>query len=415
LNIAALGIGSDNGFPVQLETYQGGREGTVAPGMTMPDEPLTLTIHHTVEACLPAWCDFESHALGTLYQNSVWCRAWTETVGVTLAVQPRIVIARSAASDIQFILPLQIRRRQGVRVLEWLGAPHHNYGYGLFAPDFMASASHWFEANWDFLLAQVGGYDAIALTEMPDRLFDHDHPLRSAANMRAPNLSFSMDLNSDFDAIYARKRSSERRRAGRKHESALAQSGPVGFGLTHTAAELHTLIDTMFRHQEIRLAELGIHGVFGTPERSFIHRLADLQDADAPILAPYHLTSNGEVQAVMLGGLHGNCYWALISSIAPGPMRKYSPGEMALRRTIEACCQRGLTAFDFSAGDSAYKRIWADDVITMSMILRGRNLHGVLWAGAMALRLWAKRQIKSTEHLHRLSQALRRILFGTRS
>ena len=57
---------------------------------------------------------------------------------------------------------------------------------------------------------------------------------------------------------------------------------------------------------------------------------------------------------------------------------------------------------------------WADDVITMSMILRGRNLPGVLWAGAMALRLWVKRQIKMTPQLHHLSQALRRMLFGTR-
>ena len=366
-------------------------------------------------AALPAWSAFERQALSTLYQSSVWCRAWAETAGRELNVTPQIIIARNSDHRIQFIIPLQLRRRQGIKVLEWLGAPHHNYGYGIFDPDFMADAAFWFEANWDRVLAEVGAFDAIALTEMPNRLFGFDNPLRGIANMSAANPSFAMHLSLEFEPIHAQKKSAARRRSARKHENGLAQAGHIEFGLPRGKAEYRTLIDVMFDQQKDRLAELGIHGVFGARERQFVHRLAELQDEDDPLLAPYRLTCDGEVIAVMLGGLHANCYWALISSLAAGPLRKHSPGDLALRRTIEACCQRGLSAFDFSAGESSYKRAWADEVITMSVVLRGRNLHGLLWAGAMALSIWAKRNVKRSPALLSLMHAARRITLGRRS
>ena len=405
----------NKGIPVDPESYQQVCERNVAPSVIPPSSRLAIDVLRTLDAALPVWRGFERQAQGTLYQNSLWCRAWVETVGQHLNVKPRIVLARSPAGTPQFILPLQIRKRHGLRVLEWLGSPHHNYGHGLFDPGFMPAAGQWFEDHWDRVLDEIGGFDAIALTEMPERLAGIEHPLLGLTNLRAANPSFGLRLEADFEQLHARKKSGERRRAARKHANALAQLGPVSFGLPGSKAELHALIDVMFGQQQSRLAELGVYRVFGPAERLFVHRLAELQNEYDPILAPYHLTCDGKVLAVMLGGLHGNCYWALISSLAPGPLRKHSPGDLALRNTIEACCQRGLTMIDFSAGDSSYKRAWADDVIDMRVIFRGRNLAGVMWAGAMALRLLLKRQIKGTPILLGLSLWLRRRLFAKRS
>ena len=218
-----------------------------------------------------------------------------------------------------------------------------------------------------------------------------------------------MSLDHDFDGLHARTHGSARKRTARKNEAALSRAGDLAFGLPKDKAELHALIDTMFRHQEERLGEKGIHGAFGPAERQFIHRLAALQDEADPILAPYRLTLDGEVLSVMLGGLHGNGYWALISSLAPGPQRKHSPGEIALRRTIAACCAAGLQRFDLSAGDAAYKRIWADDVIDLSIILSAVNLRGLVWTAAEALRLAAKRTVKRTPALMNAAAAVRQL------
>ena len=415
LNIAALGIGSDSRIAVAAKSYPDLREGTVAPVHGLRTDELRIEIRPSIAASLADWRRFEREAVGTLYQNSTWCQAWSETVGSSIQISPRIVFVTNAAAEIQLVLPLQIRRRQGVRVLEWLGSPHHNYGLGLYRPAFLAVAEDWFATHWDRLLSLIGGFDAIALTEMPDSLQGRPNPMRKLGNLRSANPSFHLDLEPDFEALHARRKSAERRRASRKHENGLAQAGPVWFGLPEDKASLISLIDTMFDHQRARLAELGIHGVFGPQERQFIQRLAEIQDADDPILAPYAFSCGGQVLAVMLGGLHGNTYWALISSLAPGPLRKYSPGDLALRRTIEACCKRGLTGFDFSAGDSAYKRGWTDDVIEMSCTVRGLNLRGIAWAGLFALRLAAKRAIKQSPLLFSVTQGMRRSLWGARS
>ena len=112
----------------------------------------------------------------------------------------------------------------------------------------------------------------------------------------------------------------------------------------------------------MRLAESGIHGVFNEHERQFVHRLIDMGDHLQPILLPYYMMADGELEAVTLGGYYGGGYWALVSSLGSPRLRRYSPGDALLRRTIEACCSRGLDFFDFSSGSFDYKLAWADEI-----------------------------------------------------
>lgn len=372
---------------------------------------LSIRCYDRPEDLLPRWRDFERNADGTLYQTGLWCKAWLETVGQARGVAP-VILTLERGREIRALLPLQIRRRQGVRVLEWLSAPHHGYGAPLLARDLDADERAMLGESFDRMLAEAGPFDAVALTEIPDRIMAAENPLWGHCNIAGANASYALALNSDFEAINRAHCGAERRRTARKHEAGLSRAGAMRFGLTETKAELHRLIDVMFAQQEKRLAELGVRDAFGPDEHRFIHRLAELQDEADPVLAPYHLSVDGAVQAVALGGLHGGRYWALISSLAAGPLRKYSPGDVTLRLTLKACCERGLTGFDLSAGAAPYKTQWADEVIPLGVILRGRSWRGFVWAGAMAARLSLKRVFKQTPMLLRASLALRRALYG---
>jgi CelD/BcsL family acetyltransferase involved in cellulose biosynthesis len=373
---------------------------------------LNVAVLDDLAAALAEWRAFEAVASSTLYQTSLWCQAWTETAGAARGVMPRIVIGRDETRAISFILPLQIRRRQGVRVLEWLGAPYNAYGHGLFSPHFLADAEAWFADNWTRVLTFLGDFDAILLADMPESMFGKPNPLRPIFNMLGANPSFTISLQRDFAEIHARKCSSENRRTYRKKENGLAKAGQVSFGLPVTKPELHDLIDMMFSQQERRLAELGIHHIFGEPEHRFLHRLAELQDENNPILAPYYLSCNGEVLSVKLGGLHANGYWALISSLADHPHRKFSPGDVALRRTIASCCEKGLEFFDFSSGEAAYKRQWADHIIELHTAIGARTFKGLAWTAIIYAGLTFKRMVKRTPVLLAASTALRRFVIG---
>ena len=376
---------------------------------------LDITVYRDLEAIGPLWTAFQAKAHGTLYQSAIWCRAWFETAGANQNITPLIIVATGQRQQVQFMLPLQVRRQWGVRVLEWLGSPHNNYGCGLYHPDFLGLARRWFDDNWPELMATAGPYDAIALSDMPDRLNGIGNPMAGIFNLRGANRSYAMRLSADFAAMYKEQRSAGDRRSARKKENGLAQAGAITFGLPDGKDALHGVLDTMFEQQENRLAERGVHDVFGPAERAFIHRIADLQDERDPVLAPYELKCGGETLAVMLGGIFGGTYWALISSLAATDLRRYSPGDIALRRTIEACCQRGLNSFDFSAGTSRYKKSWAGEVIQLHCHLGARNLRGLALTSAIAIKQVLKRRIKETPLVLALANSMRRGLRGRKT
>jgi CelD/BcsL family acetyltransferase involved in cellulose biosynthesis len=426
LRIADFGITARPKIGRARRVYAQAHEKTVAPvpanrprrlatltkTATPAGAPLKLSLHKRIEDIEALWRDFEKTGHTTLYQTCLWCRAWVETAGKAARADPRIVVGTAASGEPMFILPLQIRKRWGVTVLEWLGAPHNGYGFGLFAPSFMDSARGWFAAHWPEIVELAGPCDAVALTDMPERLEGTPHPFSDLFNVAGANRSYGMTLEANFETVYTAKRSGETRRHDRRKFDALKAKGDVSFGLPSGRAATHETLSSMFIQQEQRLAEHGVHGVFGAVERAFIHRLADLDDESDPVLLPYRLSFNGEIQAVMLGARHGGTFWALISSLGAHDLRKYSPGDLALRKTIEACCQAGLQRFDFAAGDTSYKLHWADETVGLHAQIRAANFRGLPFVMALAASISLKRLIKKSPASRRLLESLRTALFG---
>ena len=95
-------------------------------------------------------------------------------------------------------------------------------------------------------------------------------------------------------------------------------------------------------------------------------------------------------------------------------LRKYSPGDLALRRTIEASCKQGLASFDFAAGDTPYKLHWADDMAPLHAFLAAINLRGLAWVCLMGAATFAKRLVKQSPTLRNAVTSLRTVLLGTR-
>jgi len=387
------------------------RQASWVPSSAAPKRGIPLVelgVNDKLEDLENEWLALQAHASGTLYQSYQWCRAWVDTVAPVRHVEPRIVTGREANGRLLFILPFAVRRIGGLTVLEWLSGGHCNYGYGLYERAFLRQAEGWFASEGWRILALVGPIDAIDLSDMPSHWNGFAHPLTSWFSLVGPNVSFLMRLAPDFETLYEAKRSSETRRGNRKRDAKLAKEGRVEFGLPATRAEAHARLDQMFAHQADRLAESGIHDVFGASARAFVHRLVDLPDRMPPILLPYHLTINGEMEAMMLGGHYGGGYWALISSLADSPSRRNSPGDAALRKTIEACCVRSLTFFDFSSGNAAYKRPWADEAVVLHHAIRGITFKGYGWALARTATVAAKRMVKRSPPLWAFATMLRR-------
>lgn len=376
---------------------------------------VAIEICRDVRAFEAEWLSFQEHAAGTFFQTFQWCSSWIETAGAAAGASPLIVIGRDPSGDLLFLLPFCVRRRQGCRILEWMGGQQMTYGYGLYDRRFLRQAGRWFATQGWSVLTRLPGIDAIDLAEMPLTWQDHDHPLKSWFSFAGPNFSYVLNLAGDYETVYARKRSGETRRGNRKRDAKLMKAARIETGLAQDRAHMHKLVEDMFEQQRVRLAESGIHGVFNEHEIAFAHRLIDLPDRMQPVLLPYYMTADGELEAVALGGHYGGGYWALISSLGSPKLRRYSPGDALLRRTIEACCARGLKFFDFSSGSFDYKLVWADQSIALHYAVRGLTGRGYAWALMRSLVLGAKRMIKRTPFLWHSVGFVRRRFLGQKA
>ena len=355
------------------------------------------------------WRGFQARAAGTFYQTYEWCSSWQDTVGAANQIEPCIITGRDRFGRLLFLLPMCIRVSAGCRVLEWIATWQIGYGYGLFDRDFLPGAPGWFATEGWRILAEHVQVDAVWLRSMPERLHGHPHPLTAWFSFAGRNRSYIMSLEGGYDALYAAKRSPESRRGNRKRDLKLASLGPITFGLPASIDDAKARLEEMFQHQAGRLGEAGIANVFGEGERAFVQRLAAFTAPEQPGLLAFHLKVGGQMEAMMLGGYYDNTYWAMISSLGPGLARRYSPGDAALRRTIEACCKAGLKTFDFSSGDTAYKSHWADEVIMLHDTIRATSVRGYPWALVCTLTVLAKRTIKTNDVLWPLARWLRRL------
>jgi CelD/BcsL family acetyltransferase involved in cellulose biosynthesis len=287
--------------------------------------------------------------------------------------------------------------------------PQTTYGYGLFDREFLPRAKSWFSGRgWE--IAVLLRADALNLAEMPATLHGFPHPLSDWFSCEGANRGYQIHLDSDFQRLYERKRSSATRRSNRKRDNKLAALGELRFGIPETSAHNHDRIDEMFRQQQCRLSERGIHGIFDARDRLFIHRLADAHVNGEPALLAYNLSIDRRMVAMKLGGVYGKTYWGLISSLDSDFVPHLSPGDAALRRLIAACCEKQLAVLDLASGDASYKAQWADAVIPLHACIRGISLRGYIWAALVTTRLIAKRTVKRSPHLWELAQHLRRLI-----
>jgi CelD/BcsL family acetyltransferase involved in cellulose biosynthesis len=377
-----------------------------------PRTEITVSVHEHLADIADIWVDFQRDAASTLYQSFQWCKAWNDTVALLKRCSARIVVGRNSACQVVFILPLQIRSSYGLKILECYGYPDTNYSYGLFQRRFLPTAAEWFEDNLTGILQQVGDYDALCIQDMPENMEGFPHPLRSLFNLTAPNLSYAMKLQPDFQHLYASKRSANTRKSIRKRDARLQAQGEVYFGLPQSGQDTKQVLQTMFEQKAERMAEDGVHNVFSPSSQNFVQLLAAERFDGTPLLLPFVLKIDGKVQAVMLGGQFNGAYWPFISSFGKGDIQKHSPGDFVLRNAIEACCGLGMTKLDFGIGESDYKKPWADEIITMKIALKAGTHKGLIWAIIMSSIITLKRIIKQTPLLKKLAFRLRRFLLS---
>jgi CelD/BcsL family acetyltransferase involved in cellulose biosynthesis len=367
-------------------------------------EGINVFVITDMDQAEPLWREWQATAHTTVFQTIDWCKHWMKLCGEGL--KPHIVYGLSANGDFVFLLPFCVDRR----CLKWIGQDHLIYGYGVYSDWALSEAGQiWFDNNAPTLVRLDERVNRIDLQHLPGVMHGHRHPLLSLSNCTDPDTSCILNLSSDYDTLFTQKRSASSRTTIRNRDKRLAQLGDMKFAALSGDEDAHAALDELLEDQAARLAENGISSPVDETYRKLMHRWLD---PDIALLQVTRLSIDGKSVASLLLTQHSDTMVFLMVSLARGPSRKFSPGDLALRKTIEFAINQGYKQFDFSLGALSYKAPWTDVVVHHHHASRVLRASGIPMAGLTLAKHGFRKWFKSTPVIWDNFEKVRRMLRG---
>jgi CelD/BcsL family acetyltransferase involved in cellulose biosynthesis len=303
-----------------------------------------------------------------------------------LCEEPRICVARRDGR-LAAALPLDVRRRHGLRVAELVGGMDAHLG------DVLGDG-----ALTGALLdeAAAGGFDFADLFGMPagSRL-ERAGVLRLLERVEAPVL----DLEPDWGAVYAARTSAKTRQTHRRKLRRLGELGRLEFALATAPDDVAAALEETFRIHELRWR--------GRPDGSGLSR-PDVRDAQR---AAYRaLAGTARILTLSLDGrvIAYNCALVVRGRLYSHRLAfdpdyaRFSPGLLCTLELCERASAEGVERVELLGGGEEYKLQLADRLEPLYQGLgHALTVRGRVVVGARLAAVAGRRRLKRFRRLHR--------------
>ncbi|MCX8998957.1 GNAT family N-acetyltransferase [Rhizobiaceae bacterium BDR2-2] len=371
---------------------------------------LTLELYDAMEPLETEWRRLDRDALNSLHHSWDWCRHWVATHDA-----PVVILRGERAGRTLFLLPLEIRKRRGVRVAGFIAGDFSNLNTGLVSPCFRRGDAIADPAGFAASVAQLltGRADLVALRSMPLSWRGTVNPFAVLNAIDNHNRSFHLPLAGDMDTTLRQVNAKRRRKKFRHQQRRLEALGGYEHVIAATPGEKAAILDLFFRQKAARFAALGLPDAFGAAEtKAFFHALAKADDGgrDAALrLHALRLTGENEGHIAAIAGLSlkGDHVLCQFGSIDDSLAADTSPGEFLFWLMIEQCVNEGYALFDFGIGDQPYKRSWCSASTTLHDVLLPISTLGRAGRAVAFGLIHAKAFVKRHRRLYATIQRLR--------
>src|SRR5579864_94790 len=296
----------------------------------------------------------------TPFQHPQWCRAWYGAFADTSAIAPLIaVISDAATAERVALLPLILRRQNGIRIVEFadLGLTDYNAPVlGPAAPRDAMSARVLWRCMLAGLRALRGGADLVRLTKMPVDLDGRSNPLALLDQAGPCSLNGNVVVTGDdYDAWRYQLDRTVRKELERSWR-VFTREPEAAFRLAADAEEALKILATTEVQQGTRMESLGLDFVLNEESCANFYRNLLRQGVGSGYALASALACGDQIVATLLGIRTGARYVMIRISNAGGKWSNCSPGRLVIERTMAALHKDGVREFDFSIGNYAYKR-----------------------------------------------------------
>ena len=345
-------------------------------------------------------------ATTTPYQSPAWLLPWLDTVGMSLHIDPFLVVAHDDLGRAVALLPLGMQRQGSLRVASFLGAKDSNFNMGLFRP-----GVEWSRNDLRDLLrsaAAAGGMpiDMFAFRNQPRAWQSHANPLLALAGQPSPSFAYKADLVGDPEAFLKTNLSRDTRKKLRQKMNRLRALGPVTVLEARSPQETSEILDAFMAQRAERNRAAGIPA----DDLPILRRFLDRTVGDSGPVTFMGLRCGPRIVATLGGLRHNGRFSGMLTSFtADSDVARTSPGELLLAEVMSQHCAAGFATFDLGIGEARYKETYCPETEELFDTLFALTPRGHLFARGERLRLTLKRAIKQSKWAWPLVQRLRRL------
>lgn len=294
-------------------------------------------------------------------------------------------------------LPLFVRRRLGLRTLEFVGGTKAALADVLLRPQESGStAAVLAEAadGPDHDFANVFGLPAESrLTQTPAW-----HDLRLIERLESPVL----DLSDGWDAVYERMFPPKARQNRRRRRRQLERLGSVELSIARRPEEVGPAFDDAARLYALRWRGRREGSGMMSATGAAFYRSALLRLAGQGVPRVLTLRVDGRPVAANVYLLLSRTLYGLVMAFDPA-FARYAPGSETLYSTLEAGAGEGVTRAEFLGAATGHKQQFTDQVEPIYQgIGLARTVRGRVGAEALEAGIRVRRRAKRSETARRL-------------
>jgi CelD/BcsL family acetyltransferase involved in cellulose biosynthesis len=332
------------------------------------------------------WIQFENAAPITAFQRLDFVEGLLTHLGSS--ERKPVIVAVREGDRIVMLTTLVRRERFGLTIIENLDYDLCDYTVPLAAPDRIFSADEMTEIGEEIFQA-LKPADAIILKKIRPAVYGHENPFALLPDIRPMNASFTtlrLPPKKPGRNSQQSRQPVAFRDAGKKLRR-LAQIAPVSFTAAQTPAELSEALDVMVAQRLERFAEMHRPDVLANPEVAGFYRQLALQGLEDGKVRVLSLKVGDQTIAVVYALEHRHTLTVLIPSMSTNERWKiYSPGLLALVKSVQWAHANGLRHCDLGVGGLGYKSRFGAKEQQLYEVSRALTLRGLLAVGEAGLR-----------------------------
>ena len=330
------------------------------------------------------WTNLESrcHSPPSVFQSFDWVNEWAKIYCNSSQKDPveiQIMLGRKS-NKLVFLMPLMLRRVQGMKMLSLLTDPHAQYGDILC--DRNENTEFWMKSALEFCQANnLADILYIRHVRNDSNLapFAKQHLKDGHFNEQAPYLDLTVyETAAEYDARYSPTQK-KRRKKIRKH---LLELGPVNFEAVRDLGTSDTAIASAVSEKDIWLKDRGRYNrIMSCPKHvAFLQQLARLEGSPLKLVVTKLSAGNAPASWDISFRYKGTNYCYITSHV--NALNDLSPGRLHMDQSQRLSIADGMKTFDLMVPNDPHKDSWCSGKIGVNDYYHAFSGRGRLFGAA---------------------------------